>query len=318
MDKGYKVKKLDLKDFQKEIEGKLKRLNEKWKRKKKNGLKIDELSYEPYEKIEDVIPFGHIRGKHEFKREILKSEIVRDYLFGGNFFVPDALFLDIETVSIGGSSYIAVFGVGGVYEEGFLIEQIALLNPKCYTECLREIKNLLLDKNFKVIVTYNGERFDLPFIKKHIDIDLKDKSSFDFFVFVKRFFEKDRFNTRRLSEVCYTLFSSLRGDDIHPYYFKSIYLKYLESGDRDYIDLILKHNREDILDTFFLFLKVEDMIKNDELTDYNKFGLSEHLLKLGKQKEAREVFFSISRNSFNSLSISKNRLNRLLKAFRKL
>ncbi len=313
MAKRNKFKGLNSENLAQFIETRLKRLDEKWKRtRKRKIIKPEELEYEAYEVLKDFIPYGYMRGNIELRKEIVESEHLKKYLIGNSQTLYDSIVVDIETIMLNRVSYIFIFGAGRLNEDGFRIHQIILLNPGKYEEFLEEIRKFFKREDFKLFITYNGDRFDIPFIMKETGIDLSGKKSFDLLVFSKRFFERDRFLNRRLVSLSEALFSAERDNDISPYYFKTVYMSYLDRGDREYIEPVIKHNREDIIDTLFLIFSIEKLIKEEKLNDYNLFGLCEHLCFIGEEKVFSEVFSKI-RDRMDKIEVSKSRKRSLLK-----
>ncbi len=312
MAKRNKFKGLNPENLAQFIENRLKRLDEKWKRtRKRKIIKPEELEYETYDVVEELIPYGYTRGNIELRKEIVESEYLKKYLVGSSQTLYDSIVVDIETIMLNRVSYIFIFGAGRLNEEGLRIHQIVLLNPGKYEEFLDEVRNFFKREDFKLFITYNGRRFDIPYLMKETGIDFSGKKSFDLLVFSKKFFERDRFLNRKLISLSEALFSVEREDDISPYYFKTVYMSYLDRGDREYIEPVIKHNREDIVDTLFLIFSIERLIREDKLNDYNLFGLCEHLLSIGEEEVFLEVFSKI-KDRIDEIEVSKSRKRSLL------
>jgi len=73
-----------------------------------------------------------------------------------NFFKDEAVYLDIETSGFGKHSYITVIGLFDGYDTKIMIKDINLDMDALVNEL----------KRYKLIVTFNGAVFDIPFIRK--------------------------------------------------------------------------------------------------------------------------------------------------------
>ena len=79
----------------------------------------------------------------------------------------DALFLDIETTGLKKENAIITL-IGCAYIEGESLYLIQWFNDDAASEetMLKEMESLLLSRPF-TLVTFNGENFDLPFLRAH-------------------------------------------------------------------------------------------------------------------------------------------------------
>ena len=89
---------------------------------------------------------------HYFYEKVPLNEQWRLY----EFFKDEAIYLDIETSGIAEYSYITVLGLFDGADTKVMIKDINL--------DFNYLKNYL--KNYKMVVTFNGSVFDLPFILK--------------------------------------------------------------------------------------------------------------------------------------------------------
>jgi len=86
-----------------------------------------------------------------------------------NFFKDDAVFLDIETTGLSNYDDITVFGLFDGIDTKSMIKNINL----DYNELKKELQK------YKLIVTFNGSSFDIPFIKKRYPDLLPNIPNFD-------------------------------------------------------------------------------------------------------------------------------------------
>lgn len=105
--------------------------------------------------------------------------------FKSKYYDEEAVFLDIETTGLSPMrSFIYLIGL--VFID---LNKNQMHITQLIAENLKEEKNILLLmneklKNFKTVVTYNGNSFDLPFIKKRAEryeIEIIELNSFDMY-----------------------------------------------------------------------------------------------------------------------------------------
>jgi len=166
-------------------------------------------------------------------------------------------FLDIEA-----SNLKATFG----YMISYCIKE---LNGKILEEVLKpkDIKRYTFDKNiteklvediqkFDRILVYWGKnyRFDIPFIRTralHWDVDFpkyKELYVQDVYDMVKPYL---KLHNNRLATVCNYLDIPAKGHSLNP----TVWQKAM-AGDKDSLDYILEHNREDVISLELLWKKL--------------------------------------------------------------
>ena len=143
----------------------------------------------------------------------------------------ETCFLDIEIDSHG---KIVLVGISNYYNTNFFIRGINLN------------KNLLereLDK-YKLITTFNGSAFDLPKLKKELDVEINlphlDLKPLCVNLNLKGGLKKVEkiLNLKRPSH--------LYGNPVN------LWKTFHASGDREYLDLLIEYNREDIENLKFI------------------------------------------------------------------
>ena len=142
-----------------------------------------------------------------------------------DYYKEEACFLDIEINSYG---KIILVGVSDYYNSNFFIKNVNLS------------KNLIEKElqKYKLIITFNGSAFDLPKLKKELQIkfnlphlDLKPLCINLGLTGGLKEVEK-KFNLKRPPH--------LYGNPV------SLWKSFHASGDREYLDLLIEYNREDI------------------------------------------------------------------------
>jgi len=166
-----------------------------------------------------------------FAKILPKSEYWRLY----EFFKEDSVFLDIEVSSINEKGHITVFGIYDGVNTKTMIKNINL----DFDALKKELENC------KLLVTFNGSSFDIPFIKKRHPSILPDVPNFDIKSLTKKLrlngglksIEKEIGIERKngaVSNLC-------NGDPLR------LWNMYKASGDQYYLDLLVEYNEEDII-----------------------------------------------------------------------
>jgi uncharacterized protein YprB with RNaseH-like and TPR domain len=151
-----------------------------------------------------------------------------------DFFKEDAVFLDIETDGLNHWNDITVVGLYDGFETKTMIKDINL-NFKALKEELAR---------YKMIITFNGATFDLPFIKKRYPGVLPHIPHFDLRFACRRIgltgglkkIEEELGMKRR------ELVRGLDGGDA-----LTLWKMYKGSGDEHYLNLLVEYNEEDII-----------------------------------------------------------------------
>ena len=169
----------------------------------------------------------HNQNSNYFINKIPSMETWRLY----NTFKQDAVFLDIETEGVGKNADITVIGLFDGLNTKTMIKDINM--------DYNIIKNEL--KKYKIIITFNGSSFDLPFIKKRYDI-LPEIPHIDLRHICARLgltgglkeIEK-KFNIKRNK-----IIEKLYGGDA-----LTLWRMYKGSGDDYYLNLLVEYNEDD-------------------------------------------------------------------------
>jgi hypothetical protein len=164
-----------------------------------------------------------------FVDKLVSTETWRLY----GFFKDEAVFLDIEAEGTGKNADVTVIGL---YDG---------LNTKTMIKGVNMDYNVLRNelKKYKIIITFNGSSFDIPFIKKRYDIlpnvphiDLRHCCARLGFKGGLKQIEKE-FDIKR-SKIIDNFYG---GDPL------TLWKMYRASGDRYYLDLLIEYNEQDTI-----------------------------------------------------------------------
>jgi uncharacterized protein YprB with RNaseH-like and TPR domain len=158
-------------------------------------------------------------------------------------------YLDIETDREGNISVIGI----SIGSQGFKQFVGKGITSHKVENCLRQAR---------IIVTFNGDSFDLPQIKKHLNLDLAvTHRSYDLFKVKKQLNIKG--GLKELEKL-YGIERKTEGVNG----FKAIQLWeiYRRHGRKDALELLLQYNREDVLNLIPLEEKFNELMK-EQLDD---------------------------------------------------
>lgn len=150
-----------------------------------------------------------------------------------DYFKEDTIFLDIETSGVYG--YLTIVGLFDGYNTKIMIRDINL--------DINYLKNELL--KYKLIITFNGSSFDLPFLKKRYNelipkipnIDLKYLcQKIGLFGGLKNIEKK--LGIERKNKIVDNLY---KGDPF------KLWKIFKATGNKYYLDLLLEYNEEDVI-----------------------------------------------------------------------
>ncbi|MBN1502586.1 ribonuclease H-like domain-containing protein [Candidatus Woesearchaeota archaeon] len=166
-----------------------------------------------------------------FTKILPTAEVWRLY----DFFEDQSVFLDIETSGVSMSSFITVFGLYDGMETKIMVRDINL--------DLNKLKKEL--KNYRLIVTFNGSSFDIPFIRKRYQALLPNIPHFD----LKHACIKLGL-TGGLKEVERSLGIKRQNPIVERLYGGDPYLlwrMFKGSGEEHYLKLLVEYNEEDVI-----------------------------------------------------------------------
>lgn len=161
------------------------------------------------------------------------------------------LFLDTETTGLAGGTgtYAFLVGVGRLTAEGFLLRQIFLDDLAEERAFLAELQPML--DHAAVLVTYNGKLFDAPLLDTRFRLA---RMPYDFarlphldLLYPARRLWKLRWGTARLAELERHVLAHVRPADVPGELIPSLYFDYLRDGSRRRLELVFRHNAEDVV-----------------------------------------------------------------------
>ncbi|MBE6032396.1 MAG: hypothetical protein E7224_04310 [Clostridiales bacterium] len=185
--------------------------------------------------------------RYSLEEKPYDSSIFREYFKGQRV----AIF-DIETtgldyrrnrVILAAFLFLEENGFSGVQ---YFANDVAMEEEEVLRACAEEFKNI------DVLITYNGNRFDLPFLKTRAMVwevpFLMNVFSLDMYRVVRNYSTLGQFlpNLKQKTVENYLGLTEDRKDEIDGAESVSLYWKYLECGDPELKRLILLHNRDDV------------------------------------------------------------------------
>lgn len=146
-------------------------------------------------------------------------------------------YLDIETTGLS-PSYSELTVIGILTEDGYDEKFIQLIGDDISSSRLLEIF-----ENVKVLYTYNGSKFDLPFIKSKLGIDIKSSRIHNDLMF--DCWKRNLFGG--LKNVERTLGINRELKEVDGQMAVILWNNYRLYGDKNSLETLLEYNREDVL-----------------------------------------------------------------------
>jgi len=168
----------------------------------------------------------------------------------------DILFIDIETTGLSAkTSNLYMIGLAFYQKSSWHTMQFF---ADCADEetILKSALSFILENNFKMLLHYNGNRFDLPYIKFKCDkygfADvLEELESFDIYKHISKY--KDVFGIPDCKQKTVELFLGIdRKDECSGGELIDVYKKYIDNHDSHLYDLLILHNLDDLKGMFEL------------------------------------------------------------------
>lgn len=179
------------------------------------------------------------------KRHLNKKNDLTDIIFDQN-----CIFLDIETTGFSpASSQIYLIGCLRRIEENIIVDQF-------FAENIDDEKNVLilfleLVNQYKTIITFNGNGFDLPFIKTRCDL-YGLEGNFSTFAFIDIFKIASKLKSllqlpNYKQKTIERFLGFLRDDQFTGGELIAVYEEYVKTRDPLAEELLLLHNYEDVI-----------------------------------------------------------------------
>ncbi|HCX04810.1 MAG TPA: hypothetical protein DHM42_09980 [Clostridiales bacterium] len=201
----------------------------------------------------------------------------------------ESLFFDIETTGLNPkNSKIVMIGVMYLENNSFNLKQL-FSEENSEKQVIYEFLALLKKK--KYIITYNGNSFDLKFIKHrskyhNLQLSLENKCLIDLYSIFRK--NNNRFNTKNLKLKTMEEFLGInRNDNISGKDFIRLYNSYLLKPKIEYLELMWLHNYEDVVN-------LPELFSNYDYLDNINVSYKQYMI---------DIFFND-----NSIRLNKNRL----------
>lgn len=173
-----------------------------------------------------------------------------------NFFKEDAVFLDIEVTGISSHDDITVIGLFDGVNTKIMIKGINL--------DMKYLKREL--EKYKLIVSYNGSAFDIPFLIKRYPSLLPKIPHFDLKSACQRLGLRGglkeverRLGIKRQNWIIDKLYN---GDIL------KLYKMYKATGDDYYLRLLVEYNEEDVINLKFIADKIIDVLSSQTFASF--------------------------------------------------
>lgn len=185
--------------------------------------------------------------------------LARDREFEG-LTLSGSVFIDLETTGLAGGTGTVPFLVGlGFFENDSLkIVQYFLNDLAAEGRMLEDLRQLLEEKKFTSVVSYNGKGFDLPLLETRFTLNrmrlaLSSLPHLDF-LYSARHLWKHKYESCRLYELALNHLGVDRAEDIPSEEIPWRYFQYLRSGDFSLVEPIFYHNQEDLMSLYGVVL----------------------------------------------------------------
>lgn len=213
-----------------------------------------------------------------------------------------SLFFDIETTGLN-AKYNRVISINSLYckNETLYINQLFSNNENDEEIVLRSFLDIL--KNFDTIITYNGNSFDLPFLSKRINYNSLDFTfdsycKLDLLKEIRILKSKITLNNYKLKTV-ENYFNIPRKDILSGKDIVKLYTSYLLNQKKEYRDLILHHNYEDVLNLPILLDKI--------INSFDKIYILNYMnQKIVAMLNYSDIIFKKNKIIFKFHTINKN------------
>lgn len=176
-----------------------------------------------------------------------------------------SFFIDIETTGLS-REYSDIISITVLLYEnsGYKITQIFCEYSIDEPEALKYLYELISKKEY--IITYNGNSFDIPFLmrkmqKYNIDFDLSTFTKVDLYYWMRNIKSKIEIQNLKL-KTAEKYFNINRNDTLSGEDIITLYKAYRIEPRKEFAELILQHNYEDVFNLPLLFSCILDMYDN--------------------------------------------------------
>jgi len=161
------------------------------------------------------------------------------------------LFLDLETTGLAGGTgtYAFLVGLGKLAPDGFHLRQYFLRDLAAERQLLAALAPEL--EAAPLLVTYNGKLFDAPLLETRYRLARmrwpRDAGPHLDLLYLARRLWKPRCGSARLLEVEQQVLHHQRSEDVPGELIPQLYFDYLRLGDEQPLQVVFRHNAEDLL-----------------------------------------------------------------------
>ena len=170
-------------------------------------------------------------------------------LFGNDIQFSDLLYIDLETTGLSAErDRIYLIGCACRHPEGWIVTQWFDDNGKSEELLLQSL--LIFARDYRVLVHYNGDRFDLPFLKKRMECyglqdSLSGMQSVDLLRNVRPFGKILGLSSLKQQSV-EAFYSTGRKEETSGAEQVSTYKRYLQTYSGNDFQALIQHNRADV------------------------------------------------------------------------
>lgn len=230
--------------------------------------------------------------------EIITNKIEMKKDLNKYFKTDNICFLDIETLGFSRQHH-NIYLIGLVYysakEKSWVIDQLFINSLDKEKELLLYLNDILDD--FDLIVTYNGDSFDIPFIRERykkykIKNNIEDIKTYDIYREIRKNGKYLGLENLKLKTIerylgIYRQDEFTGGDCI------DIYLEYVDTGDKKLKEFVLMHNYEDL----YYLTDILDIL--DHIEEKIGFSIRNYKFKIDSfnlKKESIDIKLLSNRN----------------------
>lgn len=229
--------------------------------------------------VEEDTPFGPVVARREWLPDQQAGEVSALSTCLG--FAPDdlrrPLFLDTETTGLSGGTGTVAFLIGLAWRDdgGLRLIQYFLGDFDREDALLWAVGEYV--RQAGVLISYNGRTFDWPLLQtrlvmRHVDPSWPSPPHLDLLTVARRIF-KPRLPDCALQTVEQAVLELHRVEDLPGTLIPGRYLAWLRHGDRDALEAIFAHNRQDVLSMAVLLARLEEIINGTaELAPLDRYG----------------------------------------------
>lgn len=230
-----------------------------------------------------------------------------------NSLKKDQLVLSVNSTGINRKKN-KIFLINLITDKNQIIQYFIDENSK---DDLKEFVNIIGNKK---LITFNGESFDIPFLKellKNNSLDLIDYSNFDIYLFLKKY----NFNPQKNYSIK-NVYTNLCNKDYKLGNIKDnikLYKNYLENKDSKSLEKLLYEGRLSVIYRYEILNSLMDNLKNDEIyfniydlnfkvAPYN-FKINKNILNVSLYNLQENTFELEFNSKYYSISNGENLLN---------